>query len=233
MENKKSTSIDLYQIDLRGGFEKRRRNLLAVDIVIILLAFVNPQIGEINLFGMSFDFTSKQVFVWMGLLFWLIYSIMRARAYFNAFMKEVYFYSNENTYWKGFGQNYWLEVVNKERRNLEYSLRVNKSQKLNCTLPNDIEEILLYNVHRGNIPGKVNIDFYVNVVTSENAEVVSQDVEFKISHHMERYFQKKNLNSRYFLDREKEEFIFWEYKILTIFTIIALIVWLFGLIQLL
>lgn len=200
-----------------GVFAKRRRNLLIAGVVIIIISIANPNLEQLKLFDIEFNFKNRQWLIWLGLFLWFSYTVIRVYTYYYTYIHQDYLKTKRKFIYSTYeGQKYFFSVLENNRRSLEMSHNQPRYRNARVTVEN-MEPIMNEYLENGIIPGKAL--FYLtleNIQGVGTRKSVEQLIEFPVNPEINKHFKKRK---RQFILNDN----WWEYVFLIIFSTVVLI----------
>lgn len=205
-----------------GVFAKRRRNLFIVGVVIIILAVANPDLSNLKLFDIEFNFEGRVWMIWFGLLIWFIYVCIRAYTYYNTFIHEQNVRDkNKFIFWDKGGSVFWRKMYNKScidlgnNYNDNYFKRTHRRlKKTRVRYQGNLDDVLIECINNGDIPGKIRLIFEVE--HEDGLDNMDEVIEFKEDPEMIDYFKRRKV-----LYATNDNW--WEYTFLFVFVGVAIL----------
>lgn len=200
-----------------GVFAKRRRNLLIAGVVIIIISIANPNLEQLTLFDIEFNFKNRQWLIWLGLFLWFSYTVIRVYTYYYTYIHQDYLKTKRKFIYSTYeGQKYFFSVLENNRRSLEMSHNQPRYRNARVTVEN-MEPIMNEYLENGIIPGKALFYFTLeNIQGVGTKKSVEQLIEFPVNREINKHFKKRK---RQFILNDN----WWEYVFLIIFSSVVLI----------
>ena len=195
-----------------GVFAKRRRNLLIAGVVIIIISIANPNLEQLKLFDIEFNFKNRQWLIWLGLFLWFSYTVIRVYTYYYTYIHQDYLKTKRKFIYSTIeAKMYFLSVLENYRSELEKSQRQKRYGHITVIYDN-LDLVLNGHLENGRIPSKAHFNLTIESQQEINPRrSITQLIEIPVSSEINRHFIKRK---RQFILNDN----WWEYVFLIIFS---------------